>query len=131
MVAPADQLPAVMTLRLSSSPPYYSSRLGGSCTGPTPVNTLGELDYTELTDDTGWRLRIYGNGSGSISHDQLPAYHLHYPRAYVCARAAAPPGRSHGLNPPADGGPCTRLAYYSARLDSTLHCTCVSATMDR
>lgn len=96
-----------------------------SCAGPVQPHAATELDYTEVEDQTGWQLRVYGNGSGVIAHGQLPAYHLHYPRGTFDVEAP----RLKALHCPVTSinEVCTRLTYYSARLDSTFHCTCVPA----
>ena len=79
----------------------------------------------QVADNSGWSLKVYGNGSGSISHVQLPAHHLHYPKGTFTVRGPRQmaEGCSDGATPPL----CSRLSYYSSRLDSTFHCTCVSA----
>ena len=43
------------------------------------------------------------------------------------SRPSGPAAKPWPANRPI-AAPCTRLVHYSARLDSTLHCTCVSAT---
>ena len=92
----------------------------GSSAQRVPV---AALDYTQIDSPTGWSLRVYGNGSGSIRHEQLPAYHLHYPcftfsamhlrpRPNACGRAALP---------------CVRLTTYAALQDSASVCDCADA----
>lgn len=83
----------------------------------------GELDYTQIENATGWRLKIYGNGSGSISHEQLPAHHLHYPRStfptlHLRQRQIACAATENKT-------PCARILQYSALKDTTYACPCV------
>ena len=55
-----------------------------ACTGglaPAPTARYSPLDYVELATDNDWRLRVHGDGSGSLTHRQYPRHHLHYPAA--------------------------------------------------
>ncbi|MEO0734201.1 MAG: hypothetical protein AAFZ52_15300, partial [Bacteroidota bacterium] len=64
------------TLRFAA---LFSPLLFFACGGSAPAPALAELDYVEVENHTGWHLRIHGDGAGNLSHEQLPAYHLHYP----------------------------------------------------
>ena len=100
---------------------------GFSCGGGVQVVPAGGLDYTELADPTGWRLRVYGNGSGSISHAQLPAYHLHYPRStFPAAHLSRLRSDRESCIVRAESYDCTRLTRYSAVSDSAYHCPCTN-----
>lgn len=92
------------------------------CSGPAASFPLADLDYAEVADQTGWKLRLYGDGSGSLSHDQLPAYHLHYPPATFDARPARQlTGRCKGKN---ESPVCVVVSFYAAADDRTTECPC-------
>ena len=92
-----------------------------ACAGPSLPTA--SLDYTEIESPTGWRLRVYGDGGGSISHEQLPAYHLHYPRqTFPTLHPRQRPG-----NCSAKVSVCAKATYYSALHDSAQVCACAGA----
>lgn len=109
----------MITLRLLVLVLFVSGCAGS---GPVPGGPLSDLDVVEITDFSGWRLRIHGDGGGSLSHKQLPAYHLHYPAGTF----AGGPGRELALRcrgkvlTPV----CVQLTYYEARTDRTVACGC-------
>ncbi|MCP9237440.1 hypothetical protein [Lewinella sp. JB7] len=89
--------------------------------GPVVVGPgFPPLDYAEIRGNDGWRLRIHGDGSGSLTHRQYPRHHLSYPVgsfallpvvgiADTCTEAA---GESAGF----------RLSYYRSRTNTTVNC---------
>ena len=95
--------------------------LGCSPAGPQ----VTDLDYAEVRDPSGWRLRIRGDGSASLHYAQLPAYHLHYPAGMFDAaparRLACHVGDHHAVLT----GETTEVSFYTA-LDDHL-CTRVRA----
>ncbi|OAV43079.1 hypothetical protein [Lewinella sp. 4G2] len=96
-----------------------------SCNGPGQSLPVDALDYTEIESPTGWRLRVYGDGGGSISHEQLPTYHLHYP----CQTFPAPHLRQRPKTCASapESTACNRATYYSALRDSSFSCACAGA----
>lgn len=95
------------------------------CGGPATSLPLSDLDYAEVTNATGWKLRLYGDGSGSLSHEQLPAYHLHYPSATFDARPARKLTRHCRGEKITDL--CAVVRFYSAPDDRLVECRCVSS----
>ncbi|NJC27279.1 hypothetical protein [Neolewinella antarctica] len=96
------------------------------CSGSARVTPVAaELDYTEIANATGWILRIYGNGSGSISHEQLPAYHLHYPCSTFSTLHLRPRPLHCSTNNQANA--CTRVTRYSAYENLTSVCACAGS----
>lgn len=92
------------------------------CGGPATAIPLADLDYAEVENHTGWKLRLYGDGSGSLSHEQLPAYHLHYPPATFDARPARQiTGHCKGKN---ESPVCVVVSYYSSPDDRLAQCRC-------
>ncbi len=95
-----------------------------NCSGSVQVVPAGGLDYTEVADPTGWRLRVYDNGSGSIVHAGLPAYHLYYPRSTFHSLHLRPRPKKCIVRDASHG--CTELTRYSAANDSVYHCPCTN-----
>jgi len=93
-----------------------------SCGGTAPAPALAELDFAEVENYTGWRLRLHGDGGGSLSHDQLPAHHLHYPAGTFNARPARRiTNKCRGtITSPV----CTTVRYYASFTDELRTCDC-------
>ncbi len=92
------------------------------CGGPATALPLAELDYAEVENHTGWTLRLHGDGSGSLSHEQLPAYHLHYPVGTFDPRPArqlVQRCRTRQVPPV-----CVVIRYYFSLEDETQICPC-------
>lgn len=108
-----------MTIR-----PLLLCLLVSGCAGNPPLadTPMRDLDFVEINDASGWRLRIHGDGGGSLSHKQLPAYHLHYPaQTFVGGPGRGLTERCRGT---VSSPVCVRLRYYDAATDRTLRCDC-------
>ncbi len=101
-----------------------------------PALSRGEvedLDYAEITTPTGWRLRINGDGSATLTHRQYPTHHLDYPlETFYPAPARRIVSRCRHSAP---NSLCSRLEYYSAADNRSTRCGCsvrgwVEATME-
>lgn len=104
-------------------PGFYLIIFLAGCGSTVQQLPIAELDYTEIENATGWSLRVYGNGSGSIRHEQLPAYHLHYPQGTFLTSHLRPRLNSCGERTGLQN--CTRVAQYSSLHDTTFHCNCI------
>ena len=93
-----------------------------ACSGAVPGFPMDDLDFAEVRSTTGWQLRIHGDGSASLRHDQLPAHYLHYPAGTFDARPARKltPECDHKIVPPV----CNTLRYYTAFTDEEVECPC-------
>ncbi|MBC6996165.1 hypothetical protein QWY85_05050 [Neolewinella lacunae] len=112
----SNPLPPALVLLL------FVAACGRSAPGHPPL----ELDFVEIEDHSGWFLRIHGDGSGSLGHEQLPAHHLHYPLGTFNPRPArrlAEKCAGQGQTPV-----CTTLRYYVALEDATIACPCTPGT---
>ena len=121
-----------MLLRFRLLPLSALLLLLGCEPAPTPDGT-DDLDHAEIVTPTGWRLRIYGDGSATLTHRQYPAHHLDYPAATFYPAPARRLVRDCRHSAP--NVLCSRLEYYHARRDRSTHCGCavggwVTATMD-
>ena len=68
--------------------------------------------------------RIYGDGSASLSHEQLPAPHLHYPVGSFSARPArriVAKCRQQLISPV-----CTSIRFYNSAVHEVEDCPCAS-----
>ncbi|MEM1356852.1 MAG: hypothetical protein AAGF89_01560 [Bacteroidota bacterium] len=93
-----------------------------ACGGSQSAPGIAELDFAEVENHTGWHLRIHGDGGGSLSHDQLPAYHLHYPAGTFNPRPArrlTDRCRGEIISPI-----CTTVRYYTSFSDELRECSC-------
>lgn len=96
------------------------------CGGPATVLPLSELDYAEVENHTGWTLRLHGDGSGSLSHEQLPTYHLHYPsHTFDASPARSLVQRCKGKK---EAPVCVLVRFYSSTEDVTKICRCASGS---
>lgn len=87
-----------------------------------PVS-LSPLDYAEIVGEDGWRLRVNGDGSGTLTHRQHPLHHLDYPPATFRSN------RAKGLKARCRKGQftgCLGITFYRARADQTTTCPCVA-----
>jgi hypothetical protein len=83
---------------------------------------LSALDYVILTSDDGWRLRIHGDGSGTLTHRQHPLHHLDYPARTFELRGLLRAGEQCRSVRPATG--CYELKTYRSRTDRETYCKC-------
>ncbi|WP_139211755.1 hypothetical protein [Neolewinella agarilytica] len=96
------------------------------CSGAEPVIIISDLDYAEIENHTGWHLRLHGDGSGSLRHDQLPAHHLHFPvGTFDLSPARSLSQRCRGNK---SGPVCTALRYHAAMENKINECRCVSGS---
>lgn len=96
------------------------------CGGPATAIPLAELDYAEVENQTGWTLRLHGDGSGSLSHVQLPTYHLHYPAmTFDASPARQLTSRCKGKN---ENPVCITISFYASRTDELTECRCAPGT---
>lgn len=95
-----------------------------ACSGTVPGFPMDDLDFAEIRSTTGWQLRVHGDGSASLRHDQLPAHYLHYPAGTFDARPARKLSRecNHKISLPV----CNTLRYYTAFTDEEVECPCTS-----
>lgn len=93
-----------------------------ACSGTAPGFPLDDLDFAEIRSTTGWQLRIHGDGSASLRHDQLPAHYLHYPAGTFDARPARKLSRE--CNRKMILPICNTLRYYTAFTDEEIECSC-------
>jgi hypothetical protein len=111
------------------SPSPYRILLAGwillsACGNTSPRIALAELDYAEVANTTGWQLRIYGDGSASLSHEQLPAHHLNYPVGTFSVRPArriVAKCRQQLISPV-----CTSIKFYSSSANELEECPCAT-----
>jgi hypothetical protein len=90
---------------------------------------LSVLDYAILRAEDGWRLRIHGDGSGTLTHRQYPHHHLDYPARTFELHKLLRTERSCDTVRPATG--CYELETYRARGDREYHCGCSGAKATR
>lgn len=84
------------------------------------------LDVAMVTDPSGWSLRIEGNGSAQLAHDQYPGHRLYYPPATFSLRPATR-ARAQCASGRTQITPCTELRYYDSRRNRTEQtCSCLA-----
>ena len=83
---------------------------------------MDDLDFAEIRSTTGWQLRIHGDGSASLRHNQLPAHYLHYPAGTFDARPARKLSKKCDDNTVLPV--CNTLRYYTAFTDEEVECSC-------
>lgn len=93
-----------------------------ACSGTAPGFPMDDLDFAEVRSNTGWQLRIHGDGSASLRHSQLPAHYLHYPAGTFDARPARK--LSKKCDDKAVVPVCNKLRYYTAFTDEEVECSC-------
>ena len=96
--------------------------VGTACDPPWERPAAADLDFLEVVDHSGWRLRVHGDGGGSLTHRQLPTHHLHYPAATFTVG----PGRelTRRCRGTVSTPVCTQLRYYDSARDRTATCPC-------
>ncbi len=96
-----------------------------TCGPPDGPALVSPLDYAELRGNDGWRLRVHGDGSGTLSHRQHPRHHLSYPsRTFELAGMVRLAARC-GVDRQA-GGTFSLTAYHAKR-DQSRHCRRIAA----
>ncbi len=105
---------------------YFASLISAfallHCSGPATAVPLADLDYVEVKNQTGWVLRIHGDGGGRLTHKQLPAHHLHYPaETFVPGPGRQIASKCRGKN---ESPVCVRLRFYDALADDLTECPC-------
>ncbi len=91
-----------------------------TCGPPVTQSLFSPLDYAELRGNDGWRLRVHGDGSGTLTHRQHPRHHLDYPaHTFELAGMVQLAARCHGKYP---SGGTFSLTTYHAKRDQTRHC---------
>lgn len=81
------------------------------------------LDFVELDGGDGWKLVVYGDGSGSLTHRQYPTHHLDYPVATFELGKLIPRASRSCRPDPGGRADCYRLRYHRAnRKDKRCDC---------
>ena len=111
----------MVAMRLPVTVVLFTALLFG-CGQRADAVHANELDYAEIITPIGWRLRINGDGSGTLTHRQYPAHHLHYPRETFYPAPARRIVSRCGNNGPRHA--CSRLEYYEALRDRSRRCGC-------
>ena len=97
-----------------------------ACGSPAPDAALCDLDYVEISDPTGWVLRLHGDGGGKLWHRELPAHPLHYPARTFDPAAGRDLTRS-GCGQARRDPVCTSVTYYEAMVNRKISCRCTGA----
>ena len=100
--------------------------VAGAWAGQETVRGTGGLDLVEITDPSGWHLRLESNGSARLTHAQYPGHSLGYPpRSFLPHFASR--ARAQCAASPSRITPCTELRYYDGRRDRTeVACSCLA-----